>query len=862
MLPHPNRRLACDRALVFVLAVACVTTELRADEGDRSGQVLFYRLLGARTQRPLSPRTRTVCSMVGAVKTSTTGMARSGFTEYPFRQGRMDYTCAETWAFFPRFVSGAAVDPDRVNTGDILIDHVYEPDACVWGPSAREFAQTFVASGRELVGFSLLVATRPGRFHAALVAGGPGGATIGSVRTFRSGHSTEWGWARWKAGDAPLEPGRTYAIRIWRADGEPFRPYLHATGDVYADGELFIDGSRAMGSDLGAWIIEEPADVSRAIVEGVDADGWLYGATDVVFRPRTLNVRLVDVTAAPVVEKCRDMVARVWSLDSPPQLLAGPKRNVACARPGTVRRAQFLFAEDELVLEPGTAYRLEVFGIPHKGDIPSPSETARAPLDLRAWIYGETDPGSLPAIHNVRMRFEGKGDLFLSWGITHRAPVRVELGRLTPGESRVFEVEPGTNRLDVPKLWRGHDYDLRLVATGPTGREWRTPVYRFRVPDGPHGPPPPYLYPEHPDVLPEIAPPPVISVRESEPVLFVAEVPIANFDFESELDGWDATPADIVGTSGDAHGISPRSSRHMAGWSRIAGERREQVFEESAISQRVPTTAGNEYLLSAWVHTSVDGGPPGDTRVRLVANRDGTQWYWTAGRWLRFEHRFRATGDAARVGVAFFRWRDLDRASAYVDRVRLWDLGPASQSAGVSASAMDSRVVALDEPRIDAADRAEAWLQAPPGYVVTGLGSRAAGDNITTMRLRVQPLLANGTLGEARVMRGGWELDAGLEANVDLPPGWVATGFGARIAPEWDVKTLAVWGRPLQADGALGEEKEFRAGIQPDGGLEKTVRLDAGRVLTGAGLRCSLNDVKGIRATSARLRPTATGRVE
>ena len=151
MLPHPNRRLACDRALVFVLAVACVTTELRADEGDRSGQVLFYRLLGARTQRPLSPRTRTVCSIVGAVKTSTTGMARSGFTEYPFRQGRMDYTCAETWAFFPRFVSGAAVDPDRVNTGDILIDHVYEPDACVWGPSAREFAQTFVASGRELV---------------------------------------------------------------------------------------------------------------------------------------------------------------------------------------------------------------------------------------------------------------------------------------------------------------------------------------------------------------------------------------------------------------------------------------------------------------------------------------------------------------------------------------------------------------------------------------------------------------------------------------------------------------------------------------------------------------------------------------
>ena len=35
------------------------------------------------------------------------------------------------------------IDPTRTNFGDILIDHVYEPDLCVWGTSAREFVQTF-----------------------------------------------------------------------------------------------------------------------------------------------------------------------------------------------------------------------------------------------------------------------------------------------------------------------------------------------------------------------------------------------------------------------------------------------------------------------------------------------------------------------------------------------------------------------------------------------------------------------------------------------------------------------------------------------------------------------------------------------
>ena len=69
--------------------------------------------------------------------------------------------------------------------------------------------------------------------------------------------------------------------------------------------------------------------------------------------------------------------------------------------------------------------------------------------------------------------------------------------------------------------------------------------------------------------------------------------------------------------------------------------------------------------------------------------------------------------------------------------------------------------------------------------------------------------------------------DAGLEAKIELPPGYVVTGFGARAAPEWDVKGLVVWARPLAPDGALGDEKEFRGGKEPLKGPEKAVRAEA-----------------------------------
>jgi hypothetical protein len=836
---------------------------------ESKGVRLYYRMLAEGNNAPFPAKTRSILAMDGEERTRSTGMADSGFTEYPFCHGKVSYTLAESFMYFPRFVSGVEVDPSKVNTGDILLPQAYSSEGVVWGVPAREFVQTFRATGRELVSASLQIPSATGRFRAALVEGGPGGRQIGSSRLFEGG-MLQWSWARWKPGEAPLEPGRTYGIRIWRDDGAVWTPSFHATGDAYAEGHLFLDGQPRPRTDLAVWIVEEPPDVSRGVLLGGDDDERIYDATGFEFVARTPNIRLISVEARPVAVRCRIGQLTVWSTGKNPRRLAGPKQCVSCGSDRTSYSVHFLYAQDELKVEEGGTYRGELRWVPYREKAVTEGEPEAVPMDVRVWVYGETDPGAWPAIYNLGVSFAGKGDMTLKWQTTFPASVTVELERLSPYERTVHEVEAGTTELFLPLRWRGHDYRWRLAARGPSGQIWKTPAYQMRIPDGPHGPGPAYLYPEHPKEFIKIAPPTRTDGLTAREVLrFRSEVPLVNGDFEETLEGWTLEPAGVLSAMEEIkETVSPPFGKWMAGFNEQAGRQREQVKVEGILRQTIPTVPGHHYLLTARAHTSVENGPAGDTRVRLFADPRGggdfkgmntSQWYWTGGRWLRLEHEWTAEGERSTVGFGLWRWRDLDRASAFVDHAMVLDLGAAPLEPGDSATRGDEIPrVGLTDGKEEIMERVEAYAVCPPGYVITGLGARAAGDNVTTVRLRIQPLRADGTLGESEVIRAGWEPDAGLEANVDLPEGYVATGFGARIAPEWDVKTLAVWGRPLLPDGTLGEEKEFRGGIQPEGGLEEKVMLEPGRVLTSAGLRCSLNDVKGIRATSVKVVRTAT----
>ncbi len=321
MPTQPGR--AALAAGVLLLAWATASAGADADPRRTKGTRLFFRVLGSETNAPILPKTRSAWTQDRQVRTGTTGMSDHGFTEYPFCSGTMDFTFVQQHAFYPRLVSGAQADANGINTADIVMDHVYEPDGCVWGLTGREFVQTFTATRPELVSMTLLVASEPDRFRASLVEGGAVGRQIGPSKTFASGHSMTWGTATWEAGQAPLVPGRTYGLRIRRADGKPWTPYLHATGNAYEGGLLYVDGRPRPESDLAVWIVEEPPDLRRALVMHADEAGWVYGRTRVTFVPRTPNVRLISLTVSPVTTQERkqgycDLVAVVRSEDGEP----------------------------------------------------------------------------------------------------------------------------------------------------------------------------------------------------------------------------------------------------------------------------------------------------------------------------------------------------------------------------------------------------------------------------------------------------------------------------------------------------------------------------------------------------------------
>jgi hypothetical protein len=879
-------------SIVVSVVVFLGSTATRAAEREAPrGKQIFYRMVGSRDNARILPKTRSVWTQDRRVEIGSTGMADEGYTEFPFCYGVMDFTFVENWAVYSRLISGAQASESHVNTADILIDHVYEPQASVWGWSGDEFIQTFTATRDELVRICLRTACPAGVFRAALIEHGPGGRRIGPTRTFRSQASPAGGWpgsteyatVRWEPGQAPLVPGHTYGIRLWRADGKPALPYLHATGNAYDGGILYVDNIPHPESDLAMWIVEEPADLKRALIEGADEDGWVYDTRGVVFVPRTPNVRMITLNISPVSmdppteHNCCDLVVRVSSMDG--RQIVGPKQGLTCGPVGGEHTAHFLYATDELKVTPGRQYRLDAYVVPHKGELIPDDKVIIEPRDMNARIYGEPEPGALPGIFNLSVTFESESRIKLTWSAPFACPTTVETWGLGASGNTKFEVPAGTTELVIPKLWASHQYNYRLTSVGPNGATWSTPVYQLRMPKESEKIKAETQSVYNPHLL-ALALSNLLNPPDYGPLRYMKEIELANNGFEEGLTGWTAAPASIldapdVGWTSQSKerklGLGTRWGNRMAGFTHVAGQDRHEAREQSTLTRKITTEPGHVYVLSASINTSVDKGAPGDTAVRLLAdpmggnnvqtlNADSSQWYWTGGKWMRFEHRWRATAGQSTIGFGFLRCQDLDRSSAYVDNVHVYDLGPAPVPPDAAAVAAEPRRFALIDPKPEAEDRVEAFLQAPPGYVITGMGARAHEDNITTLWLRIRPLLADGTLGASEEMRAGWDADAGLEAKVELPEGYVATGFGAGIAPEWDVKRFGVWARPLNSDGTLGEEELFRGGIDLKSGFEKEVHAKQGRVLTSAGLNCMLNDANGIKATSMALIRTATAR--
>jgi len=679
------RRILVALAITALVAGACTATDAGYDRAV--GKQLFYRMIGSQSNGPFVHKTRAVAAPDGAKRVAATGMADSGFTEFPFCSGSWSFTFAESMGMFPRIAGGVTMDTSRVNTCDILLDWVYEPDAVVWGPACREFGQTFVAGGRELVGMTLLVASPMAEFTVAVHEGGPEGREVVPRRRFKSGHSMEWGHVRWEAGEAPLAPGTTYYVRIWREDGKAWNPYFHAMGNVCEKGCAWFDGVERPESDLGLWITEETDDVSRAMVVGGDEQGWIHGARGVHIVPRTPNIRLMTVHIQPVKEFCHYFVAHVWTDESRQDLVCGPKYGVACARVGTAYQSSFIYGPGEFDCTPGNPYYVELFAVPfEEGKEPYiPEDRPETPaLDLLVRAYGESAATGAPVVYNLRAEPSGDKTLLISWQLTR--PATVEMDFTTEGKRRrVWRRQSGLQGAHaVQGLSPGVDVDFTITAVDRSqavGRDLRrrSPLYRVRMPGGE---PAEALWPETPEFFVPLAPRPHPKEHAEPPRWFRRNL-VVDGGFEDGVGTWTQTVEAIACVTETTTGIDPAQGKRMYGFTHTADGPRTDVLEQNGIWQAISTRPGATYQVSLRAITAVGDGPRGDTRVRIAVDPQGgqdwsgansSQWFWTEGEWRRLTHRFIATSRTATLLIGFFRWRDLDIAQAYVDDIRLYEV--------------------------------------------------------------------------------------------------------------------------------------------------------------------------------------------
>jgi len=262
-----------------------------------------------------------------------------------------------------------------------------------------------------------------------------------------------------------------------------------------------------------------------------------------------------------------------------------------------------------------------------------------------------------------------------------------------------------------------------------------------------------------------------------------------------------------------------------------------------------------EAAVSIYTHRTGNGEMTCTIGLDPLGGTDpgGSQITWFEGihsdnEWRRISVRATASSQSTAVTIflGFHQSGSTGFAINYFDKVELIPFPPPPPDCADLPPYIEAR---LSDHRIDLLDEVEAQYTVPRGYVITGIGARGSDANVSRMRVRQNRLLPDGSLGEPQEVRFGYDPYGGLEANITLPDCYVAVGYGARAAGEFDIMTLAVWGRPILPGGSLGPVKEFRAGYEAyNPGLEKQFVIGGSRVLTGVGLRMQYSDITNIWA--------------
>ena len=607
-------------------------------------------------------------------------------------------------------LNGKIVPCLRVVDGrTIIVDQATQPrfelEKELWGPSRVSFAQSFVATGTALTGFSLWRASGSGKLTASLYEDSPAGRRIAGP--FTTAKDMVWVCSSsLPADEFATVPGKRYAIEIADADGKKWNHSMPRRGDVYPDGIAYYDGIAHAESDLGLTLYEQQPGL-RCIARAREdlhfiAEGPGSGKCTVAGETFIANASNVVQAYALCGGWGGGVAEFVFSIHKDGS--GGDQVGPACrVKMVCDWGADVVWFSDAVKLTVGKRYFFQYrrtdnkpfFSYLSKNTCPSgrafrDGKVLDEQFDQLCSIYGEDEPDSIIYPYNaaagvitstsatVRWQTGNPGDSLVHFGTTNdlteqigseksrKTDHRISLANLTPGTVYLYRVSSHTHKKSSRRMY--------------------SRIYRFMtLPSG--------------SDKPQFDRPAALGVPEYGPNC----LPVVNPGFEQGTTGWkriaqtgrdregetfipNAKPLGAATTGID--GYTPHSGMRLYGFSYFGLEdstwnQPREDWKREIISQRIKVDKGRDYQLKAWILTGDRGSGWGrDSRIRLAVDETDagllesfdtvdranvTQWFATRHQWMPVTVRFTASSDHVTIGAEFLQWWALQACHLYID---------------------------------------------------------------------------------------------------------------------------------------------------------------------------------------------------
>ena len=575
----------------------------------------------------------------------------------------------------------------------------------LWGPGRIRFAQSFVATGTAVTGFSLWRASGADKLLVSLFEDSPGGKRIAGP--FQTDKPMVWiCGSGLPADEFRTVPGRKYALELVAADGKPWNHGMPRMGDVYPEGIAYYDGVPHPESDLGIEINQEQPGLKQVASAREDlhfiAEGPGSGLCKLAgqtFIATTPNVIQAYANCGGWGAGVAEFIFSIHE-DGPGGRQIGPVSQVKMVCDWG---ADVLWFDDAVRLKPGRQYYLQYRRAGNKPFFSYLSkdryEQGRAfrdgqklpeQFDQLFYIRGEQEPGSVIYPYNISVTSITVTGATIMWqtGTAGDSLVHYGTDHYLSSQAGTTADRSETHNVTLTNLKPATVYLYRVSSDThkESSRRTYSRVYSFMtIADGKDEP-----RFDKPRIVP--------SVSGGEDCIV-----LNNPGFEQGTTGWTRTArfgrakepqrfipnAEPFGAAGaGVDGFEPHSGLRLYGWSYIGSEDPNwqgprEDWKRDVIFQRVAVEAGRTYLLTAWLLTGdVGSGWGRDCRVRLLVDENDaglleqidtveqanvTQWFATHHRWIPVTLRFKANGDYVAVGAEFLQWWALEASHLYID---------------------------------------------------------------------------------------------------------------------------------------------------------------------------------------------------